>query len=301
MSADNIEEADNTSARCASCGVTENDDIKLKNCTACYLVRYCGVKCQRDHRPQHKKDCKKRAAELRDEILFKQPESSSFGDCPICCLPLPLDTQKFCLMSCCSKRVCDGCNVANQKREVEMRLQRSCPFCRTPVAKTEEEGIERLIKRVEVNDPVALRTLGARRRLEGDYKRAFECWTKAAELGDVESHHNLAVMYQHGHGVSMDEKKEVHHFEKAAIGGYPDARFNLGVIEEDYGRYERAVKHFIIAAYLGCDKSLEALKDMYQKGKVSKEDFSAALRAYQVAVGATKSPQREEAEEYYSK
>eukprot|EP00985_Skeletonema_marinoi_P006192 scaffold2689_cov70-Skeletonema_marinoi.AAC.15 len=65
---------------CASCGVTaEVDDIKLKNCTACYLVKYCSVKCQKDHRPQHKRECKKRMAELRDEFLFKQPESSHLG------------------------------------------------------------------------------------------------------------------------------------------------------------------------------------------------------------------------------
>eukprot|EP00985_Skeletonema_marinoi_P016042 scaffold8511_cov134-Skeletonema_marinoi.AAC.1 len=52
--------------KCASCGKTENDEgIKLKNCTACHLVRYCGVECQREHRPKHKKACKKRAAELR--------------------------------------------------------------------------------------------------------------------------------------------------------------------------------------------------------------------------------------------
>eukprot|EP00984_Skeletonema_dohrnii_P006566 scaffold2352_cov90-Skeletonema_dohrnii-CCMP3373.AAC.5 len=78
MSADKIE-ADTTSC-CASCGVTAVDDVRLKNCNACYLVKYCSIKCQKDHRPQHKKECRKRAAELRDEILFKQPESSFFGD-----------------------------------------------------------------------------------------------------------------------------------------------------------------------------------------------------------------------------
>ena len=49
---------------CASCGVKEDNDITLKKCNGCYLVKYCGVKCQREHRPQHKKECKKRAAEL---------------------------------------------------------------------------------------------------------------------------------------------------------------------------------------------------------------------------------------------
>eukprot|EP00984_Skeletonema_dohrnii_P017230 scaffold7802_cov115-Skeletonema_dohrnii-CCMP3373.AAC.1 len=77
------EESDDTMMFCASCGIAEVDDIKLKKCTACYLVKYCSVKCQRNHRPQHKRACKKRAAELRDEILFKQPESRDLGDCPI--------------------------------------------------------------------------------------------------------------------------------------------------------------------------------------------------------------------------
>jgi len=70
-----VEESDDI-MYCAACGTAGIDDIKLKDCSACTLVKYCSVKCQKDHRPQHKKECKKRAAELRDELLFKQPESS---------------------------------------------------------------------------------------------------------------------------------------------------------------------------------------------------------------------------------
>eukprot|EP00985_Skeletonema_marinoi_P030204 scaffold31073_cov81-Skeletonema_marinoi.AAC.1 len=101
---------------CASCGVAEVDDVKLKDCSACDLVRYCSDECQNDHRPQHKGACKKRAAELRDEILFKQPESSDLGDCPICCLPLSLDRNLSILNECCGKLVCVGCDYANLKR-----------------------------------------------------------------------------------------------------------------------------------------------------------------------------------------
>ena len=125
---------------CASCGTAEGDDIKLRNCTACYLVRYCSVKCQKDHRPKHKKECKKRAAEIKDEILFKQRESTHLGDCPICCLPLPLDESKYCLNTCCSKEICQGCNVANVKRELEGRLQHKCPFCRKAMPSTQEQS-----------------------------------------------------------------------------------------------------------------------------------------------------------------
>ena len=73
MSADNNAAAasDMETSCCASCGVAESDDVKLKKCNGCYLVRYCGIKCQRDHWRQHKKECKKRAAELHEELLFK--------------------------------------------------------------------------------------------------------------------------------------------------------------------------------------------------------------------------------------
>jgi hypothetical protein len=57
------------------------------------------------------------------------------------------------------------------------------------------------------------------------------------------------------------------------------------------------VKHFIIAANLGHDDSIQRLKDCFMGGAVSKEDFAAALRAHQAAVNATKSPQREAAAE----
>ena len=55
------------------------------------------------------------------------------------------------------------------------------------------------------------------------------------------------------------------------------------------------MKHFIIAAKLGLDDALEALKSCYREGAVSKEDFAAALRGHQAVVDAMKSPQREAA------
>eukprot|EP00984_Skeletonema_dohrnii_P010169 scaffold3956_cov78-Skeletonema_dohrnii-CCMP3373.AAC.1 len=88
----------------------------------------------------------------------------------------------------------------------------------------------------------------------------------------------------------------IYHLEEAAIGGHPIARNNIGVIEMRCGRLRRALKHYIIAAKLGNDASLENLKSRYREGLVSREDFAAALRGHQAAVSATKSPQREMAE-----
>ena len=64
-----------TNNTCANCGKGEECSGDLKSCTACKLVKYCNRECQIAHRPQHKKECKKQAAELRDEKLFKQPHN----------------------------------------------------------------------------------------------------------------------------------------------------------------------------------------------------------------------------------
>ena len=283
---------------CASCGTAGGDGIKLKKCTACHLVKYCSVKCQKDHRSKHKKECKKRAAELRDELLFKQPESSHLGDCPICCLPLPVDPKKSELMPCCCKRICDGCDLANTTREAEGRHEHRCPFCRKVAPETVEEYSKLFMKRTEANDPVAICYVGKVKYHEGDYKSAFEYFTRSAALGDAEAHFQLWKYYYEGKGVEKDEKKQLYHLKEAAIGGHPDARHNLGCHEGRNGRMDRAVKHFVIAAKLGFDDSLDTLKEAYKAGHASKEDFATALSGYQAANEATKSPQREEAYEF---
>ena len=280
---------------CACCGKAAVDNIKLKNC-ACNLVKYCGVVCQKNHRKQHKKACKKRLAEIRDDTLFQQPDESHLGECPICCLPLSLDHDKWMITSCCCKNICNGCSHVNDMRELEQKLEHKCPYCREPVPETNEECYQNESKRVKSNDPIALCELGKRRAREGDYEGAFEYFTKAAELGAIIAHYQLSVMYHEGEGVEKNPKKAMYHMEEAAIGGHPTARYNLGAYEGRDGRHDRAVKHFIIAAKLGFDLALEAVKDLFAKGLfVSKEDFEAALRGHQAAVDATKSQQREEA------
>ncbi len=282
---------------CASCGITGGDDIKLKNCTACKLVKYCGVECQRNHRSQHKRACKEQAAVLKDELLFKQPESSHLGDCPICLLHLPFakseDDLVFNMMPCCCKVVCTGCFYANRLREKEARLPPLCPFCRTKLPTTKKECHLNKKKRAEANDPAALFDSGMKSFEAGDYATAIEYWEKAAELGNIESHYQLSCCHKEGDGVEQDMKKATYHTEQAAIGGHPIARHNLGVLEEQKGNTERAAKHFIIAANLGLDRSLQALKWYYARGLVIKEVFAAALSAHQAAIDAIKSPQRD--------
>eukprot|EP00986_Skeletonema_menzelii_P008752 scaffold3801_cov150-Skeletonema_menzelii.AAC.2 len=290
-----MSEDNETDTCCASCGIAEIDDVKLKGCDDCDLVRYCSDACQQNRKSQHEEDCKKRAAELRDELLFKQPESRHDDECSICCLPLSLDVKKSGMYMCCSKIICGGCVYANEIREDDASMVRSCPFCREAVCNTKEGRDRQNKERAVANDPVALREEGIIKREMGDCSVAFEYFTKAAELGDTGSHHQLSCMYHGGEGVEKDERKKIYHAEEAAIGGHTEARYNLGMYEGCKGNYERAVKHFIISAKQGHDGSMKFLMKAFKEGDVSKEELAAALRAHQAAVNATKSPQRDAA------
>ena len=277
---------------CANCGIAAaGDDIKLKTC-ACKLVKYCTVSCQKNHRPQHKKACKMGLAKLRDDNLFKMPDGSHLGECPLCCLPLSLDLELSSLTSCCSELICDGCCYANAKSNGGER----CPFCREPYAMSMEEAERNVAKRIKAGDPVAFRQKGIEAKIAGNYIVALDYLTKAAKMGDAESHYQLGEMHYAAQGMERDMKKAIYHYEEAAIGGHTTARHNLGTFENNnYLRYDRAVKHYIIAASLGFDPSLSALQDLYKIGRVKKEDLAAAFRAHHAAVEGTKSSQREEA------
>ena len=293
------EKKDTMMSCCASCGAAEGDDVQLKKCNGCYLVRYCGLTCQRNHRLQHKKACKKRAAELRDELLFQQPESSYLGDCPICCLPFPVDDNKYVYHSCCSKSICKGCTFSNAKRLIEERLDHTCPFCRSEIRRSDiKQPSQKMMKRVQANDPSAISEIGIIRCQEGNHAEALQYFTKAAELGHANAHCNLSIMYRKGEFVEKDEKKFLYHAEEAAIKGHLGARCGLAEYEMEKFRPDRAVKHLTIAANLGHDNSMEALKIAYKGGMVSKEDFASALRAHKAAADEMKSPQRDAVEAF---
>ena len=126
------------------------------------------------------------------------------GDCPICMIPLPIDIAKTSLTGCCSTFICHGCVSANKNRETELRLKQSCPFCREPLPATREEAGEQRKKRVEANDPDAIRKEGSEQNGKGDYSKAFAYWKRAAELGDAEAHLKLACTYHLGECVETD-------------------------------------------------------------------------------------------------
>ena len=143
---------------------------------------------------------------------------------------------------CCGKIICSGCIHA-------VRLTKGknmCPFCRALAPTSYEEGIERMNKRMEVGDAQAIYELGGF-YFEGmcgmpqDRDKALELWHQSAELGNAESYSMIGNAYMSGNGVERNEKKAIHYWELAAMGGDENGRNNLGCFYGYAGNYGSAI------------------------------------------------------------
>jgi len=303
---------------CADCGGVAGGGAGLKACTSCRLVKYCNIKCQKNHWKKHKKVCKQRAAELRDEALFKDPPLKE--DCPICYLPMPIKliacmtltpatissvpiydyaeaneevanigTETY--YSCCGKSICKGC-VDSFRKSGNIGI---CPFCNAMTGgKTNAEIVEELMKRVKVNDAGAIYVLGndyhnGSEGLQQDQEKALELWTRAAELGSSTAHFALGLYYRAG----GDLTKAKFHYEAAAMAGNEGARNNLGNMEYRSGKRERAVKHLIIAASAGCYNAMQNLLDLFKHDLVSLDEIESTLTAYNNSCAEMRSESRD--------
>ena len=229
-----------------------------------------------------------------DEDLFKEPPPRE--ECPICFLPRPFDDGETTYFSCCGKVICCGCIYA----VIEADKRRLCPFCRTHMDISNEDYIERLKKRVEGDDAVAIRNLGSYYYygvygLRQNYRKANKLFLRAGGLGDATAYCNIGYAYDLGEGVERDTRKAKYYYEIAAVGGDIISRNNLGCLEAQEGNMDRAMKHFIISAAAGHDKSLKAMQQGYLDCHATKDDFEKALRAHKESKDEMKSEQREAA------
>jgi len=227
----------------------------------------------------------------------------------ICCLSLPpatitsvpiydfqeaneeLSTKETAVCyECCGKDICGGCvhtfcKSGNYK----------CPFCKTMrMGKTDDEKIEELLKRVEVNDAGAIYVLDSyysfeQLGLRQDREKTMDFYAQAADLGHSQAHCELGNEYCHDGNL----KKAKFHYEAAAMAGHEDARNNLGCMEEHVGNKERAVKHWKIAASAGCQNAMCALLIFYEQGLVSRDAIDTILTAYNSSCAGMRSEARD--------
>ena len=286
---------------CANCGKGEESAEDLKSCTACKLVKYCNRGCQIAHRPQHKKECKKRAAELHDEQLFKEPPPRE--ECPICMLLLPVNVGETLFKVCCGKTICGGCIYAMAMEEIKKDKEfdeHPCAFCRTPETTSDEEEVRKIQNLMKNGNADAYHQLACyyasgTNGIPQDMAKANDLWLKAGELGCARAYSKLGYSYANGMGVEASIKKAKHYWELAAMKGILIARHNLGALEGNTGNEQRAYKHYVIAARAGYPPSLDNVKIGFRNGHVTKDEYESTLRAYHERQTEMKSEARDEA------
>ena len=165
--------------------------------------------------------------------------------------------------------------------------------------------VKQLSESIEIyNDQRAMNYLGTCYKagkcgFSADHSKAAQLYRRACDVGgSALAHINLAQLYFSGKGVGLNTKKAVHHFQMAAMMGNDVARYTLGHLEEKIGNMVCAMRHFMIGAKSGCDRSLEKVKEGFGKRIVSKDDLEKILRAHKAAQDETKSEQRDTAEKF---
>jgi len=237
------------------------------------------------------------ARSLHQRYMASGHERPEGDRCPICFLLIELTVNGHSkIYACCMKRLCNGCILAARQRGI----LGSCPFCRTKVPADDASELEMIQKRVHKKDAEAMKVLGDKYfsgdlGLAKDVSRAIELWTEAAELGSVEAHNELGIVYYNGNGVEENKSSSIHHWQQAAMKGHVLGRHDLGIAEQDKANYELAVQHWMISAKMGCEMSLTGIKEMFIDGHATKAQYFDALKGYQDAAGEAKSPQRKEA------
>ncbi|EJK77680.1 hypothetical protein THAOC_00472 [Thalassiosira oceanica] len=238
------------------------------------------------------------ARSLHQRLMTSGLERPEGDRCTICfdLIELPVAAHSK-LNACCLKRVCDGCGLAARQRGMLDR----CPFCRMPVPHDNASMLPMIQKRVGKGDAVATKTLGdwycdGRHGFAKDVPRAVELWTEAAELGSIDAHNSLGVVFYTGNGVEEDKPRGIHHWQEAAMNGDVDSRHNLGAVLSRNGNHHLAVQYWMISAKMGYERSLNCIKVMFKRGHAIKAQYTEALLGYRDAVEEMKSPQREEAQ-----
>ena len=102
------------------------------------------------------------------------------------------------------------------------------------------------------NDPISLRQMGGKYYLERDYDSSFEYYSKAAELGEW-CEFFFILFVSHWTRCCEGQEKGIVSFGSGCHRRSSYREVQSCSEREEKGRFERAVKHWIIAANLDLD------------------------------------------------
>ena len=238
-------------------------------------------------------------AETADIDLFAPVMEKE--ECPICLIPLPHRESEITFHICCGKRVCEGCIYKNRITEAKNGVPDSkhkCAFCRQPPPKNVIKALRKLMKK---NNPDAFLRMADRYEsgngvIQSD-TRVLEMYTRAAELGSARAYGNIGIYYQDR---EQDFSKAFAFYEVGAKKGCLISHAQRArALALHYGpngsKVHEIVRHLKVLACSGDEDAIDGYKEEYKNKKVSKEDLTQTLRAYQASYDAVKSKDRDNA------
>ena len=282
---------------CANCGRSSDGEgglVKLKNCTACRLVKYCGVECQKAHRKIHKKACKQRVAELKDEELHSvltrhQASTAAMKACGACELEFPEASYsgeqwgRRQSIRRCEECVAAGNQLVLMKKGLERTEEDECPICSLPLPLDIDQTSFHpcCMKRVCDGCILAARKRGMDdcpfcRTPPPDEIQGLAMIQKRVDAGDPVATWDLGNSYHFGEcGLEKDVTRAVELYERAAVLALKDAHYSLGClydmgtgVEKDTIKATRyydaaAMRGHVSARYnLGCEEEIAGNYDL---------------------------------------
>ncbi len=109
----------------------------------------------------------------------------------------------------------------------------------------------------------------------------------------------LGSMFNDGEFVEKNEKKYWEYCEQAAVFGHVVARLNLGCRDMELGKYDNAIKHWLIAANQGSVRGLTYIRDAMKDGHATKDQYANTLRGYKEYLDEVKSDHRDKAAAFH--
>ena len=203
-----------------------------------------------------------------------EPLSARQGSrCPICYEDWDVNFQ-FEMTPCCARTICARCNLKHGKQP--------CALCRAPYPESTEAYVAGIRRHAENEVPDAILYLGHFYRdgahgLVKSEKKAAKLYKRAVELGNVDAMNALGVQYGLGLGVKMDPNKARQLYRMAVDRGDAAAQCNLAMGLRKEGKYDEAMRLFLLSAKQGYATAIYGIGFMYMSGMVGgRPDYVAA-------------------------
>ena len=305
---------DSSISVCAACGKA---DENLKACTACRLVKYCNRECQIAHRSKHKKECRKRAAELKHTGDNNTPNrnvneiSEGISNASISDTSTNAGDER--VSTSYEQNYNGNSNVDTETTNEDLGRAISddelfkdpppkadCPICMLPMPYGQCCGVESTympccgklfcygcaIAESQEMDEGNIKRLCSfcREPINISHNKELMQYKKRMKLNDSEAFYELGIQYREGGiGLPQDNRKAFELWKQGAELGSITAHYCLGIVYRT-GRgvgidMEKSIQHYKLAAIGGHEVARHALGMIeYLQGNMNR-----AMKHYMIA------------------